>query len=74
MSSGRSRIHSASVGTKTMTEAATASDITRHPAVLTIAAMVGRKISWPAALAAVRMPTTSPSRVRNQRAAMNAAR
>jgi hypothetical protein len=42
----------------------------RQPAAVTIAAMLGRKISWPAALAAVRVPMTSPSRARNQRPAM----
>jgi hypothetical protein len=33
-------------------------------------ARIGRKISWPVAALAVRMPTTSPRRALNQRAAM----
>ena len=37
-------------------------------------AITGRKISWPVALAAVRMPITRPRRATNQRLAMVAAK
>ena len=57
-------------GTKTITVAASTSDITRQPKSVTSAARLGRKTSWPAALAAVKMPTTSPWRAWNQRAAI----
>ena len=46
----------------------------RHPKWVTSEAIVGRKTSWPAALAAVSRPTTKPSRARNQRPAIYAAR
>jgi hypothetical protein len=68
------RINSAISGTKAATVAASSKDMTRQPALVAKLAMEGRKISWPAALAAVSTPTTSPWRTRNQRAAMNAAR
>ena len=50
--------------------AARISTIARQPTLAIKAALVGRKISWPAALAAVRSPTTIPCRAWNQRAAM----
>src|SRR5260370_15689533 len=49
-------------------------DIIRQPEWVTRDAIVGRKTNWPAALAAVKRPTTSPSRARNQRPAIYAAK
>src|SRR5215831_20411694 len=57
-----------------MTAPAKTSDIVRHPEWVTREAIVGKKTNWPAALAAVNRPTTNPSRARNQRPAIYAAR
>src|SRR5467141_5472620 len=57
-----------------MTVPAKTRDIIRQPEWVTRDAIVGRKTNWPAALAAVSRPTTNPSRERNQRPAIYAAR
>src|SRR5438552_6150662 len=57
-----------------MTAPARTRVITRQPKWVTREAIAGRKTSWPAALAAVSRPTTNPSRARNQRPAIYAAR
>ena len=59
---------SAASGTTTRSATtATVADAHRQPAVVTIVARIGRKISCPVALADVMMPVTSPRRRMNQR-------
>src|SRR6516162_4501265 len=57
-----------------MTTPAKTSDIIRQPEWVTRAAIVCKKTSCPAAAAAVKRPTTRPSRERNQRPAIYAAK
>ena len=68
MSDGWSRMMSAASGTTTRSATtATVADAHRHPAVVTMVARTGRKISCPVALADVMMPVTRPRRRTNQR-------
>ncbi len=57
---GWSRSTSSTSGTTASAAAAMTSDAARHPACAATTATTGRKISWPVALPAVRMPVTSP--------------
>jgi hypothetical protein len=73
-SSGRSRRTSTTSGTTDRAAAAMTSDATRQPVCVATTATTGRKISWPVALPAVRMPVTSPRWRTNQRWATVAAK
>ena len=73
MSSGRSRMNTATMRNTTAAAAATSQVAARQPCDVMRLARSGRKINWPVALAADSAPTTRPRLASNQRVATMAA-